>query len=94
MNKAQFLALNVVGGICALLIASSLVLGMVNGRLSAEVGQTQGQFNQAQQIHSTAQNLVVRIDQASQSDAALRSLLERHDFKISPGTNASAAPAP
>ena len=94
MNKTQFLALNVVGGICGLLIACDLVLGMLNGGLNAEVGQMQAQFNQAQQIHNTAQNLVVRLAQAGRTDPALRSLLERHDFKINLGTNAPAAPAP
>jgi hypothetical protein len=94
MSKAQFLALNVVGGVCGLLIACDLVLGMLNGRLNAEVGQTQGQFNQAQQIQGTAQNLIMRIAQAGQVEPALRELLVRHDFKINQGTNAPAAPIP
>ncbi|HVM51198.1 MAG TPA: hypothetical protein VMU04_24425, partial [Candidatus Acidoferrum sp.] len=82
MNKTQFIALNAVGVLCGLLIASDLVLGILNGQLNSEVGRTQGQFNQAQQLQNTAQNLVVRIAQAGQTDDALRGLLERHDFKI------------
>jgi len=88
MNKTQFIALNAVGVLCGLLIASDLVLGILNGQLNSEVGRTQGQFNQAQQLQNTAQNLVVRIAQAGQTDDALRGLLERHDFKINMGTNA------
>jgi hypothetical protein len=94
MNKAQFSALNVVGGVCGLLIASDVILGMLNGRLNAEVGQMQGQFNQAQQMQNTAQNLIVRIAQNGQTDPALRALLVRHDFNINMGTNAPTAPAP
>ena len=94
MNKAQFSALNIVGGICGLLIICDLVLGMLNSRLNARVAQTQAQFNQAQQIHNTAQNLVVRIAQASQTDPALRELLDRHDFKVNPNTNNPAPATP
>lgn len=94
MNKTQFLALNVVGGVCGLLIAWDVVLGVLNGRLNAQVGQTQGQFNQAQQIQNTAQGLIVRIAQAGQADPALRELLARHDFKVNLGTNTPTAPAP
>ena len=94
MNKAQFSALNIVGGICGLLIICDLVLGVLNGRLNARVAQTQAQFNQAQQIHNTAQNLVVRIAQASQTDPVLRDLLVRHDFKVSPNTNNPAPATP
>ena len=92
MNKTQFLALNIVGGVCGVLIACNLVLGMLNGRLEEEVGQMQGQFNQAQQIQGTAQNLVMRVAQAGQSDAALQAALARHDFRVNTGTNAPAAP--
>ena len=94
MNKSQFLALNIVGGICGLLILCDLVLGMLNSRLNAQVAQTQAQFNQAQQIHNTAQNLVVRIAQASQTDPALRALLVQHDFKVNLNTNNPAPATP
>ena len=57
MNKSQFLALNIVGGICGLLIICDLVLGILNSRLNAQVAQTQAQFYQAQQI--LADNLPV-----------------------------------
>jgi hypothetical protein len=94
MNKAQFSALNLVGAVCGLLIACDVVLGILNGRLNAEVGQTQGQFNQAQQIQNTAQGLVMRIAQAGRADPALRALLARQDFNVNLATNASTTPTP
>jgi hypothetical protein len=92
MNKAQFSALNVVGGVCGLLIVCDLVLGMLNSLLNAQVAETQAQFNQAQQLQNTVQNLVVRIAQASQTDPALRALLVKHDFNVNLDTH-SPAPA-
>jgi hypothetical protein len=83
MSKAQFWILNVVGGICALLILGDVLLGYFNGLLNRSVSNVQSQFNQAQQMQNTAQNLVVRIAQAGQRDTILRDLLVRHDFKVS-----------
>jgi hypothetical protein len=93
MSKTQFLALNIAGGICGLLIVGNVVLGLRNGRLNAEVAQKQAEFNQAQQVHSTAQTLVTRIAQAGQTDPVLRSLLERHDFRVNAAPNTPGIPA-
>jgi hypothetical protein len=93
MNKAQFSALNFVGGVCGLLILCDLVLAMLNGRLNQTVVETQSQFNQAQQIQNTAQNLVVRIVQTGQNEPALRALLAKHDFKVNMNTNNPTPPA-
>jgi hypothetical protein len=92
LSKAQFMALNVVGGLCGLLIVCDLVLGLLNGRLNRAVAANQNQFGQAQQVQATAQNLVVRIAQAGQSDPALRELLAKHDFHLK--TNTPAKPSP
>jgi hypothetical protein len=94
MNKTQFAALNIVGAVCSLLIIGEVVLGMLNNRLNKQVAQTQAQFNQAQQMHNTAQNLVVRMAQAGQTDPALRDLLARHDFKVNLNTNSPAPATP
>jgi hypothetical protein len=94
MNKPQFVALNVVGGVCALLIAGNIALGTLNSRLNVKVMQTQGEFTRAQQMHTMAQNLVVRIAQAGRTEPVLRSLLERHDFNVAVGTNSPPAQAP
>jgi hypothetical protein len=94
MNKAQFSALNIVGAVCGVLIIGDVVLGMLNNRLNAQVSETQGQFNQAQQMQNTAQNLVVRIARDGQSVPALRELLARHDFKVNLNTNSPASTAP
>jgi len=94
MSRAQFMVLNVVGGACGLLIVCDLVLGHLNGRLNQSVLATRNQFGQAQQIQNTAQNLVMRLAQAGQTDPALRDLLVRHDFNINLNTNSQTQPSP
>jgi hypothetical protein len=94
MNKTQYTALNLVGGACAVLILCNLALGRLNTRLNQSVAETQGQFNQAQQIQNTAQNLVVRIAQVGQTEPALKALLAKHDFNVTLNTNTPARPTP
>jgi hypothetical protein len=84
------MVLSVVGGVCGLLIASDITLGLLNARLNQSALATQQQFNQAQQLQNTAQNLVVRVAQASQSDAALSALLTKYEFKVNANTNTPA----
>jgi len=88
------MGLNLVGGACGLLIVCDLVLAQLNGRLSQSVMATRDQFNQAQQIQNTAQNLVVRVAQTGQTDPALRELLVKHDFKVNLNTNSQTRPSP
>ncbi len=88
------MTLNVVGGVCGLLILCDIGLGLLNNRLSQSVMGNQSQFQQAQQIQNTAQNLVVRCAQAGQTDAALRALLVKHDFKVNVNTNNPPRTAP
>lgn len=94
MNKIQFVVLNIVGGVCGVLIVFDLALGALNNRLNQSVSATRDQFTQAQQVQNTAQNLVLRIAQAGQTDAALRELLTKHDFKVNLNTNSQAKPSP
>ena len=86
--------LNLVGGACGLLIVCVLVLGYLNSRLNQSVLATRNQFGQAQQIQTTAQNLVLRMAQAGQTDPVLRELLVRHDFKANLDTNSPARTSP
>jgi len=88
------MSLNVVGGVCGVLIVCDVVLGYLDGRLNQSVGATRNQFGQAQQVQNTAQNLIVRIAQAGQTDPVLRDLLARHDFKVNLNTNSPAKPSP
>jgi len=90
----QFMALNVVGGLCGLLILCDLGLALANGRLNQSVAANQAQLGQAQQVQTTLQNLVLRVGQAGQTDPALRDLLAKHDFKVNLNTNSPARPAP
>ena len=94
MSRVQFIVLNVVGSACGLLIVCDLVLGQLNGRLNKSVAATRDQFGQAQQIQNTAQNLVMRVAQAGQTEPALRELLVKHDFKVNLNTNSQTRPSP
>ena len=94
MSRAQFIVLNTVGGLCGLLIVGDLVLGLLNGRLNQAVAANQNQFGQAQQVQATAQNLVLRIAQAGQTDPALRELPAKHGFNLNLKTNTPARPSP
>jgi hypothetical protein len=80
------MVLNVAGGLCGLLILCDLGLAMANGRLNQSVVATQSQFTQAQKVHTTVENLVLRLDQLGRTDPVLRALLARHDVKINRST--------
>ena len=94
MSKTLFWTLNLGGGICVLLIVINLVLAQMDVRLNKTVAFTQNQFNQAQRLQNTAQNLVGRLAQAAQTDAALNHLLARHNFKVNLNTNAPGVATP
>ena len=71
-----------VGVVCAVLIAGTIILGQMNNELNRKAMDLQGQFNQAQQMRGTGQNLVNRIAQAAAKDTALQELLARHHIKV------------
>lgn len=82
------------GGVCAVLILCDLGLSILNGRASQSVAATQAQFNQAQQLQNTAHNLILRVARAAESEAALRALMEKHEFKVNLNTNTQAKATP
>jgi hypothetical protein len=82
MTKEQFWTLNVVGGICALLLLINIILGRLNEQSNQTLVATQQQLNRAQQMQTTIQNLAVRIAQAGKTDPALRAVLARQDLKV------------
>ena len=92
MSKEQFWTLNIVGGACALLIVGTLVMGETNSSLNQTAMTVQNQFNQAQQLQNTAQNLVGRIAQAAQKEPALQALLIRHQFAMATNNPTSSTP--
>jgi hypothetical protein len=94
MSRTQQWTLNLVGGVCALLILCNLVLTWFNNRLNSRVLATQNQFNQAQRLQTTAQNLVVRVAQVAQKDPVLEQLLAKHDFKVNLSAESPAKTAP
>ncbi len=92
MSKQQFWTLNVVGGICALLILGTIVLGEVNNRMNQSALFRQSQFNRAQQMQGTARNLLSRIAQDAAKEPELKALLDRHQVRFNPETPAKANP--
>ena len=94
MSKEQFWALNVVGGVCALLLFINLILGRLNEQSNQALMLTQQQLNRAQQMQTTIQNLAVRVAQAGQTDPALRAILTRQDLKVTLNTNEHTNPKP
>ena len=94
MSKTQYWILNIVGGVCALLLLANLVLGQLNESSGQGLNATQNELNRAQQVQNTIQNLVVRIAQAGQTEPALRDLLTRQDLKVNLNESAPAKPAP
>ncbi|HOC58132.1 MAG TPA: hypothetical protein PKI20_21115 [Verrucomicrobiota bacterium] len=94
MSRKQFIALNLVGGACGLLILCSMVLAVLNGRLNQSVAATQNQFSQGRQLQTTLQNLAARVAQGGQTDPALRDLLARHDLVVNLNTNRPARQSP
>ena len=83
MNRTQFGILNVSGGLCVLLIFISLVVARMNASLNQTLMQTQNQFNAAQQVQATLQDLAVRIAQGAQTDPALIDVLKRQQMQVS-----------
>lgn len=94
MSKVQFWLTNLVGGVCAVLILVTLVFGRLNERTIRELDATQARINRAQQIQTTAQNLIVRIAQTAQTEPALNELLARHELKVELDNETPARPAP
>jgi hypothetical protein len=94
MSKAQYWSLNGVGGICALLVLANLVLTRMNESSAQALNTTQAQMNRVQQVQTTAQNLLVRLARAAQTEPALRDLMIRHDLKANLGSDSPAKPTP
>lgn len=82
MSTTKYWLLNISGGVCALLIVGNLLLMRQNEKASRALADRQTVINRAQQIQTTAQNLIVRIAQAAQSDAALHEMMIRQDLKV------------
>jgi hypothetical protein len=92
MSKQQFWTLNLVAGLCALLILGTMVFGELNSGLNERAVAMQNEFNQARQVQGTAQNLVARIAQAAAKEPALQQLLTRHQVKFTPEPAAQSTP--
>lgn len=94
MSKAQFWLLNFVGGVGAVLLLGNVILVRLNERTIRELEATQARINRAQQIQNTAQNLIVRIAKAAQTEPALNDLLVRHELKVELDNEPATRPAP
>ncbi|PWU10561.1 MAG: hypothetical protein C5B50_25160 [Verrucomicrobia bacterium] len=85
MSKNEYWILNIVGGVCAVLMVVVLVLGYMNEGLNQSAVAGQNMLNKAQQAQSKAQTILGRVFQDSQKEPALADLLLRYDFRF--GTN-------
>ena len=94
MSKTQYWLLNLVGAACAALVLANVIFERMNESSNRALNATQAQINRVQQVQTTAQNLVVRIAQAAQSEPALRELMTRQDLKVSLGGENQTKPAP
>ena len=94
MSKAQFWLLNFVGGAGAVLLLGNVLFVRLNERVIRELEATRARVNRAQQIRNTAQNLIVRIAQAGQTEPALKDLLVRHELRVDLDDEPAPRPAP
>lgn len=95
MSKQQFWILNVVGGVCALLLLINLVLGRLNEQSAKTYGLKQNQLNRAQQMQQTIQSLAFRVAQAGRSEPVFQALLVRQDLRVTLNdTNTATKPNP
>jgi len=95
MSKEQFWTLNVVGGVCALLLLINLILGRLNEQSNESLVLTRQQLNRAQQLQTTIQNLAIRVARTGQTNPALADVLKRQDLKVTlnnPDTPTQAKP--
>jgi hypothetical protein len=86
MSKAQFLTLNALGGLCAVLILGTVIFTQINARLNESLARNQAiyqpRFAEAQQRLATFENLAVRIAQGAQTNAPLLDLMKRHGVSV------------
>lgn len=82
MSKTQFWILNLVGVACATLVVMATVLGRQNDRVVRQLEANQARLTRAQQVQVAGRNLLKRLNQAAETEPALRQLLTRHEISI------------
>lgn len=81
MSKSQFIALNVIAMVLAILILANLFLARENQQLNIRIAQNQAVVNSGRQAEAILRQMTVRIARGSDLDPKLRELLQRHELK-------------
>lgn len=81
MSKSQFIVLNVIAMVLAILILANLFLARENRQLSVQLAQNQALVNGGRQAEAILRQMTVRIARGSDLDPKLRELLLRHELK-------------
>ncbi|MDX6765577.1 MAG: hypothetical protein SFU85_02180 [Candidatus Methylacidiphilales bacterium] len=100
MSRTQFLILNVLAGLFALLVAVKIILVIETSSRQGKMLAAQATITQAQRAEPLLRELVLRLAQEAQREPDLNDLLRQHNLKVnlpkkspSSGTPQTAAPA-
>ncbi|MDX2227464.1 MAG: hypothetical protein SFY92_10300 [Verrucomicrobiae bacterium] len=83
MNRIQWLILNILSGVLALLILVSIIMVQLNQRSGQEIGKGQTSIQMARQSEVILRQLALRLAQGSDADPALRGLLQKYQLNVS-----------
>jgi uncharacterized membrane protein len=81
MSRTQFMVLNVIAMVLAVLVLGNLLLAQKNQALRTRVDQHQATVLRAQQADALLRQITVRIARGSDQDPELRKLLQRYELK-------------
>lgn len=76
------MALNIVGGIAALLILFNVGLGTANRSLSGSIKKDQESLANVPAFEKVTQNLILRLASYSREDKEIQKLLAKHNLEI------------
>ncbi|MDK3160282.1 hypothetical protein QPK87_27530 [Kamptonema cortianum] len=82
MNFIQWLTLNILSAVLAVLVLASLLLANNAQNLSRQVATGQQTVQMARQSEVLLRQLSLRIAQASDSDPSMRSILSKYGLKV------------
>ncbi|MDZ4744258.1 MAG: hypothetical protein SGI98_12680 [Verrucomicrobiota bacterium] len=83
MNFIQWLTLNILSAILAVLILASLLLANSAQNMSRQVSNGQQTVQMARQSEVLLRQISLRIAQASDNDASMKQILTKYGLKVS-----------
>lgn len=81
MKRWQFITLNCVAGVLALLILANVGVSWWNQRIASRVAARQNGVRQALQAENLLRQVTLRMAQLSEQDPSLAKLMARHGLK-------------